>query len=82
MTDLTLPDDPIALAFQSDPLTLDPNTIKLVIAEFRRRRSEFQSKEAAASLKPAKAKKPKPEATLEAANLRDRPIDEINLEDL
>lgn len=81
------PDSPLAIPspdsltalFLADPLTLTDAALTTLVREFRRRRSEFHSQEAATAAKGKKAKVAK--APADPAIL-DKPLTEIDLSDL
>lgn len=82
MTTLPLPDDAIALMFESDPAALDDSTFTALIHEFRRRRNVFLSDEAAASLKAKKSRVAVQPSTPSLAAKLDKPASEVELDDL
>lgn len=71
--------DSLTALFLADPLTLDDAKLTVLVREFRRRRNEFLSAEAATA---AKGKKAKPVASPADALIRDKPPTEIDLSDL
>lgn len=84
MTDDTSPlsipsPDSLTALFLADPLTLTDAHLTTLVREFRRRRSEFHSQEAATAAKGKKAKVAR--APTDPAIL-DKPLTEIDLADL
>ena len=84
MTDSTPPlsipsPDSLSALFLADPLTLSEADLTALVREFRRRRSEFHSQEAATAAKGKKAKVAKAPA---APEVLDKPLTEIDLSDL
>lgn len=82
MTDspLTIPSpDSLSALFLADPFTLSDADLTSLVREFRRRRSEFHSQEAATA---AKGKKTKPAKSTAPPEVLDKPLTEIDLSDL
>jgi len=80
ITPLIIPSpDSLSALFLADPLTLDDTALTTLVREFRRRRSEFHSQEAATAAKGKKAKAAKTPASPEVL---DKPLTEIDLSDL
>lgn len=80
ITPLTIPSpDSLTALFLADPLTLTDAQLTTLVREFRRRRNEFLSQEAATAAKGKKAKVAK--TTMDPAIL-DKPLTEIDLSDL
>ena len=81
MTDL--PADPIAAMFDADPQSLTDAQFQALIHEVRRRRSVFASEEAAKALAPKRARsRPEPSDAPPSPSTLDKPITEVNLDDL
>lgn len=77
---LTIPSpDSLTALFLADPLTLTDAQLTTLVREFRRRRSEFHSLEAANA---AKGKKAKVAKTPTDPAVLDKPATEIDLSDL
>lgn len=74
--------DALTALFEADPTTLDDGTLTSLIRELRRRRDVFAADEAAKSLAPKKTRAPvsAPSAPLAAA--LDKPVGELDLDDL
>lgn len=71
--------DSLTALFLADPLTLTDVALTTLVREFRRRRSEFHSQEAATA---AKGKKAKVAKTPAEPAILDKPLTEIDLADL
>lgn len=76
---MTPTDDTIAAVFASDPRELTDASLTVLITELRRRRSVFQSEEAAKALAP---KKTRAKPTTNSPLLADKPVSEMTLADL
>lgn len=75
--------DALTLLFETGPLELSDAQVLSAIHELRRRRSVFQSEEAAKAMAPKKSRA-KSEAPVDAAAsvLASKPTSEIDLDDL
>ena len=74
--------DSLSDLFLSDPTTLSDGKLTSLILELRRRRSEFQSAEAAKALAPKRVTKVKGKVDAAVSADLDKPATEIDLEDL
>lgn len=79
---LTASPDALTALFEDDPLTKSDDEVMALIVELRRRRNAFAAEEAAASLKP-KGTRAKTAALSPAKAIKaDKPVGELNLDDL
>ena len=75
-------EDTIALLFDTDPSNLPDGDILTLVRELRRRRSVFRAEEAAKLLAPKKERAVKVARTPSDAAKMDKPLSEIDLDDL
>lgn len=74
--------DALTRLFEADPTTITDAELTTLIVELRRRRNAFLSEEAAKSLAPKKARTKSDPIPASVAAALDKPVSELDLEDL